>query len=175
MDTGRPHEAPYGITVLRAVAACAVAAALAAGCTSEHPDSHAPPPPANLAFVDVEATRGVCDQIAPAVARFFSYDYRRLDEALSETMADTTPRYWTEVEPSLRIVRDVAPRKQVVASADVVATSVRMLEPSRAELLLFVNRRTTEVAAAPQLDTSTVVVKAARTGPHWKIDGMTVS
>ena len=171
MGTGRPHHIP----VLRAVAACAVAATLAAGCSSEHPDNHAPPPPANLAFVDVEATRAVCDQIAPAVALFFSYDYRRLDDDLSETMADTTPRYWTEVEPSLRIVREVAPRKQVVASADVVATSVRMLEPSRAELLLFVNRRTTEASAAPQLDGSTVVVKAARTGPHWKIDGMTVS
>ena len=180
MGTDRPHDAPYGITVLRAVAICAVAATLAAGCSSEHRDSehrdsHGPPPPANLAFVDVEATRAVSDQIAPAVARFFSYDYHRLDGDLSETMADTTPRYWTEVEPSLRIVRDVAPRKQVVASADVVATSVRMLEPSRAELLLFVNRRTTEGSAAPQPDASTVVVKAARTGPHWKIDGMTVS
>ena len=115
------------------------------------------------------------EQITPAVARFFSYDYRRLDGDLSETMADTTPRYWTTVEPSLQVVREVAARKQIVASADVVATSVRVLEPSRAELLLFVNRRTTQASAAPQLDSSSVVIKAARTGPHWKIDGMSVS
>lgn len=162
--------------VHRAVLACAVAATLATGCTGEHRDDHAPPPPpANLAFVDAEATRAVSEQITAAVTRFFSYDYRRLDGDLSETMSDTTPRYWAEVEPSLRIVRDVAPRKQVVASADVVATSVRVLEPGRAELLLFVDRRTTEATAAPQLDASSVIVKAARTGPDWKIDGMTVS
>jgi Mce-associated membrane protein len=172
MGTGRPHDT----AVLRVVIACTVAAMLAVGCTSEHRDKHAlPPPPANLAFIDVEATHAVTEQIAPAVARFFSYDYRRFDAHLSETMADTTPRYWTELEPSLRIVREVAPGKQVVANAEVVATSVRVLEPSRAELLLFVNRRTTQASAAPQLEASSVVVKAARTGPHWKIDGMTLS
>lgn len=172
MSTGRPPDT----AVPRAVVACAVAATLAAGCTSEQRENHAPPPPPdNLAFVDVGATRAVSGQIASAVTRFFSYDYRRLDGDLSESMADTTPRYWAEVEPTLRIVRDVAPRKQVVASADVVATSVRVLEPSRAELLLFVNRRTTEGTAAPQQVASTVVVKAARSGPDWKIDGMTVS
>lgn len=172
MGTGRPHDT----AVLRTAVACIVAATLAAGCTSRHRDNHVPsPPPANLAFIDVEATGAVSEQIAPAVARFFSYDYRQFDGHLSETMADTTSRYWTEVEPSLRIVREVVPRKQVVASAEVVATSVRVLEPGRAELLLFVNRRTTEATAAPQLDASSVVVKAVRTGPLWKIDGMTVS
>ncbi|MGH3906087.1 MAG: hypothetical protein ACRDTE_18180 [Pseudonocardiaceae bacterium] len=160
------------------VAVGTLVAGLVAGCAgdSSAEDHNAPSPlPANLAFVDVEATRAVSEQIKPAVARFFSYDHRQFDAYLSQVMADTTPRYWTEVEPSLSIVRDVASRKQVVASAEVVATSVRVLEPSRAELLLFVNRRTTEAGGPPQLEGSSVVIKAARTGPNWKIDGMTVS
>lgn len=150
---------------------------LTSGCTGE-PSTGRPapePPPANLAFVDVEATRAVSEQIAPAVARFFSYDHRRLDEHMSQTMADTTPRYWTAVEPSLRIVRDVAPAKQVIANAKVRDTAVRDLQPGRAELLLFVDRSTTEGGAEPQREASSVVVTAVRTGPYWKIDGMTVS
>lgn len=163
-----------------AVAAAVVLAlvtTLTNGCSGERGTGEpAPqPPPANLAFIDVEATRAVSEQIAPAVARFFSYDHRRLDEHLAQTMADTTPRYWTAVEPSLRVVRDVAPAKQVVASAEVVATSVRGLQPSRAELLLFVDRSTTERGGEPQREASSVVVTAVRTGPHWKIDGMSVS
>lgn len=176
MAAGRARNAAARRVALGGTLAAALL--VVAGCTgdsAEHPGDHAPPAPANLAFIDTEATRAVSEQITPAVARFFSYDYRRLDEHMSQAMADSTARYWTEVEPSLTIVREVAPRKQVVATAEVVATSVRVLEPSRAELLVFVDRRTTEAGAAPQLEASSVIVKAARTGPHWKIDGMSVS
>lgn len=183
MGTGRPPgtgarpAARVLATAATAVTAVALVSTLTTGCTGERStDERAPqPPPANSAFIDVEATRAVSEQIAPAVERFFSYDYRRLDEHMSQTMADTTSRYWTAVEPSLRIVRDVAPAKQVVADAKVVATSVHDLQPSRAQLLLFVDRSTTERNAEPQREASSVVVTAVRTGPNWKIDGMSVS
>ncbi|MFN2495831.1 MAG: hypothetical protein ABR608_07975 [Pseudonocardiaceae bacterium] len=157
------------------IALLAVAlAGLGAGCTGDRDADSPPPGPANLAFVDVEASRAVTDQITPAVARFFSYDFRRLDEHSLAIQESTTARYWSEIAPSLEIVRGVAPSKQTVASAEVIATSLRVLEPGRAELLLFVNRSTTEAGGPPQLEGSSVVVTAARIGPMWKIEGMRV-
>lgn len=159
---------------LRTVAAVLLAG-LAAGCAGQRGQASPPPRPANLAFIDVEATSTVSDQIAPAVARFFSYDFRRLDEHASTIMADSTAGYWAKVEPTLGIVRSVAASQQVVTTSEVVATSVRVLEPGRAELLLFIDRDTTRAGAPPHREPSSVIVTAARIGPTWKIDGMTVS
>ncbi|MGH3938725.1 MAG: hypothetical protein ACRDTG_08820 [Pseudonocardiaceae bacterium] len=130
--------------------------------------------PANLAFIDVAATSAVSGEIAPAVARFFSYDFRQLDEHSAQIMADSTAKYWAEVEPTLGVVRQVASAQQVVTTAEVVATSVHLLEPSRAELLLFLNRNTTRTGVAPQQEPSSIIVTAARIGPAWKLDGMRV-
>ncbi len=175
-----------GTGCTRGTAALLVAVAvgaLGAGCTDDPSDDHRDDHrgggaqaarPANVAFLDVETSRAVSEQITPAVARFFSYDFRRLDEHAAQVMADTTARYWSGVEPSLEIVREVAPRKQAVATAEVVATALDTLEPGRATLLLFVNRTTTEAGGPAQQERSSVVVTAARIGPHWKIDGMTV-
>lgn len=148
--------------------------ALVVGCTDEPSAADPASRPANLAFVDVAATTAVSDEIAPAVARFFSYDFRDLDKHTAQIMADSTAAYWTQVEPKLAVVRSVAVSRQVVSSADVVAISVRMLEPSRAELLLFVDRNTTQVDAAPHREPSSIIVTAARIGPAWKLDGMRV-
>lgn len=150
---------------------------LACGCAGEPDGEAAPSPapePANLAFVDVESSRAVLEQIPPAVTRYLSYDFRRLDEYAAQTMTDTTAKYWSEVEPSLEILREVAARRQVVSTAEVVGTSLDVLEPGRATLLLFVNRSTVEAGGPAQRETSGIVVTAVRVGPDWKIDGMRV-
>ncbi|MGH3914942.1 MAG: hypothetical protein ACRDTC_16270 [Pseudonocardiaceae bacterium] len=149
-------------------------AGVAVGCTDESNEAGPPPAPANLAFVDVEATTAVSNEIAPAVARFFSYDFRNLDEHSAQIMADSTAGYWSQVEPTLEVVREIAVSRQIVISAEVVATSVDVLEPSRAELLLFVDRVTTEGEGPPQREPSSVLVTAARIGTAWKIEGMKV-
>lgn len=147
---------------------------LAAGCTADRTGDAPAPSPANLAFVDVEASRAVLDQITPAVAGFFSYDSRRLDEHERAIRESTTDRYWSEIAPTLTVVREVTPNRQVSTTAEVVATSLHVLQPDRAELLLFVDRNTTEAGGPPQLVSSTITVTAARIGPAWKIDGMMV-
>jgi len=152
--------------------ALAAVAALGADCAGEGGTDPPPAPPANLAFLDVEASRAVLDQITPAVQRFYSYDFQRLDEHEQEIMAVTTARFWSDIAPTLEIVREVAPRKQIVVTATVVAASLRGLEPSRAELLLFVNRSTTQAGAPPQPDATSIVVTAAQIGPVWRIDGL---
>lgn len=149
---------------------------LVLGCTDEadEAETRLPPGPANLAFIDVEATAAVSAEIAPAVARFFSYDFRNLDVYSAQILADFTAGYSAQVEPTLEVVREVAVSKQVVTTAEVVATSVDVLEPSRAELLLFVDRVITEADGPPQREPSSVLVTAARIGPVWKIDGIRV-
>lgn len=156
------------------VVGAVLVAGVVAGCAGEASTGTPEALPANLAFVDVEATAAVSDQIAPAVARFFSYDFRRLDEHSAQIMADSTASYWAEVEPTLEVVRSVATTRRVTIASEVVATSVRVLEPSRAELLLFVNRSTTLADAPPHREPSSIHVTAAQIGPNWKIDGMTV-
>jgi Mce-associated membrane protein len=160
----------------RAVAVVlAVIAAVVTGCGGHRDDGAPAPRPANLAFIYVQASHTVLNQISPAVAQFFSYDYRHLDEHDRQVRAVSTAQFWSRTEPSLKVVNDVAPRKQVVASAQVVASSLHLLQPGRAELLLFVNRSTTEAAGRPQLDGASVLVTASRIGQAWKIDEMTVS
>ncbi|MGQ0775919.1 MAG: hypothetical protein ACT4NY_16120 [Pseudonocardiales bacterium] len=157
----------------RAVVAVLLAG-LVASCAGEASVAAPAALPANLAFIDVEATAAVSDEIAPAVARFFSYDFRQLDEHSAQIMADSTAAYWAQVEPTLEVVRSVATSRQVATTSEVVATSVRVLEPSRAELLLFVNRSTTQADAPAQREPSSIIVTAAQIGPNWKIDAMTV-
>ncbi|HEU0088195.1 MAG TPA: hypothetical protein VFQ77_11205 [Pseudonocardiaceae bacterium] len=167
MGTGGPRT--------RVVALVALLAALLAGCAHQRSaEVPAPARPANLAFVDIEASRAVSDQITPAVARFFSYDYRWLDAHFSQLRSDSTARFWSEQEPSLGVVREVVARKQVVGTAKVVATSLHVLEPGRAELLLFVDRRITQAGGPAQEVNSSVLITAARVGPNWKLDGMAV-
>jgi hypothetical protein len=135
---------------------------LVTGCAGNREPDPPAPAPANLAFVDVEAGRTVTEQITPAVAQFFSYDFRRLDEHALAVQACTTARYWSEATPGLTILREVAPGKQAIATAEVIATSLRFLEPGRAELLLFLNRSITEAGGPPQPLGDSVVVTAAR-------------
>jgi Mce-associated membrane protein len=160
---------------LRTGAAWLVAiVALLTGCTSDRGDGAPAPRPANLAFIYDEASKTVLNQMSPAVAGFFSYDYRHLDEHEVQLKAVSTDRFWSQLQPTLKILHEVAPRKQAAATATVVANSLHLLQPGRAELLLFVNRSTTEAAGRPQLAGSSVLVTAARRGSTWKIDGMTV-
>lgn len=160
----------------RAVAALlAATATLVAGCGNDRSDGAPTPRPANLAFIYVQASHTVLNQISPAVAQFFSYDYQHLDEHNTRIRAASTARFWSQTAPSLKVVNDVAPREQVVATAQVVASSLHLLQPGRAELLLFVNRSTTEAGERPQPDGVSVLVTAARVGQLWKIDEMTVS
>lgn len=166
MGTDRVRRTGFPLVVL------AVGAVLGTGCTADRESGPPPAPPANLAFVDVEAGDAVLDQLTPAVERFYSYDFRRLDEYELALMAVTTARFWSDTSPTLRIVGEVAPRKQVVVAADVVAASLSVLEPSRAELLLFVSRSTTQAGGPPQRDVISVVVTTVRIGPEWRIDGL---
>lgn len=167
MATGRLRRTAALLVAIAAVAT------LGAGCQADDRATDSPPaPPANLAFVDVEASRAVLDQMTPAVERFYSYDFQRLDEHEREIMAVSTARFWSDIAASLQIVREVAPRKQVTVTAEVIATSLSALEPSRAELLLFVNRSTTQAGGPPQRDVTSIVVTAVRIGPAWQIDGL---
>lgn len=161
-----------------AAALLVVIAALVTGCASTSDDTGdgAPAPrPADLTFIYVQATHTVLDQISPAVAQFFSYDYRHLDEHNRQIRAASTASFWNQTEPSLKVVNDVAPRKQLVGSAQVVASSLHLLQPARAELLLFVDLTATQAGGPPRRDGVSVLVTAARIGQVWKIDGMTVS
>jgi Mce-associated membrane protein len=167
----------------RTVAALlAVIAALVAGCGGDSDDGSgdsgdgAPAPrPADLTFIYVQATHTVLAQIPPAVAQFFSYDYRHLDQHNRQIRAASTASFWSQTEPSLKVVNDVAPRKQLVGSAQVVDSSLHLLQPARAELLLFVDLTATQAGGPPRRDGVSVLVTAARIGQVWKIDGMTVS
>jgi Mce-associated membrane protein len=161
------------VAAARVAVVAVISAAVLAGCSDDEPNGTvSAPPPANLAFVDVETSRLVLDQISPAVARFYSYDFRQLDEHAADIREIGTARFWSEIEPTLELVRSVALSREVVATAEVVGTSLRVLEPGRAELLLFVDRSTTETNGPPQQDGSSVLVNAARIGSQWKIDGM---
>lgn len=168
MSIGRPRNTATTFVPIVAI----VLAGFLAGCSNEPVENSHDSGSANLAFLDVPASHAVLDQIAPAVVRFYSYDFRRIDEHAAGIREVSTARYWSDVGPMLEIIRTVAPSKQAVATAEVVATALHSLGQGRAEVLLFVNRSTVEAGGAPQREGSSIVVTAARVGPQWKIDGM---
>jgi hypothetical protein len=164
MKTDRPR--------LRAALLVAVIAVLGAGCAGEPgaDPAPAPVPPADAASLDTEAGRAVLDQLTPAVEKFYSYDFQQLDEHELAMTTVTTARYWSEIEPTLSIVREVASSKQVTVSATVSSASLRVLEAGRAEVLMSVNRSTTQQGGPARQDTFSVVVTAELVGSEWKID-----
>ena len=85
---------------------------------------------------------------------------------------DTVEQY----DPLFEVIRDNAYETETVVDVEVIASSVVRAGDERAEILLFVNRPTTNARTEePVVYRDQVTVSMQRVDGEWKIDGLTSS
>ena len=93
----------------------------------------------------VEAATGSARTAAErAAVPLLSYDYRTLDEDQSAAHDVMTSDYRRDdYDPLFEVIRDNAPASKTVVDVEVIASAVVRAGADRAEILLFLNRPTT--------------------------------
>ncbi|MFC0042355.1 hypothetical protein [Actinomadura rayongensis] len=147
-----------------------VIAGAGAGFLVAAADSEATSPAANKAAVDADATARVAADVSGSVARIFSYTPDGLAETERAAAAVLKGRAAEQYKQILAPVKQQAPAQRLTLTTRVVRAGVVSLDDDRAELLVFLDQRTTRAGqpvgttAAAQL-----TVTARRDGGDWRI------
>ena len=109
-----------------------------------------------------------------AIAEVLSYDYRTLDEDERTATSFLTPRYQRDAYDDVwdTIARN-APETRTVVTATVVGSSIVRAGEDRTEVLVLVDRPTTnKKVTEPVVYEDHVTVTMVRTGDEWLIDDL---
>ncbi len=119
---------------------------------------------------EVARAQGAAEQAAVPV---LSYDYRSLEEDADAARGYLTEDYAEDYDQLFEVIADNAPRTEAVVRAEVIASSVVRTAPERVEVLLFVNRPTTnKQVSEPVVYRDQVTVTMVRQGEEWRVDGL---
>lgn len=130
----------------------------------------------NTALSDVGTTATVNEQVGDAVAKVYSFDFARLDQAEADARAGITAPFDKQFDQIFGNVRQLAPKQKAVVTATVPKKAVASIEGDHATVYLFVNQVITRVddngarqqgGAAARLR-----VDAENVDGRWKISGM---
>jgi Mce-associated membrane protein len=165
--------------VLGAVAVIAVAAAVLAGVLSTRgPGDKVVEATAQLSsgskVTDIEE-RAMAAQAAAreAIVPVLSYDYRKLDAAQSAAHGYLTASYQKEYDKLFALIKRNAPGTQTVVTTKVIDSGIVRADTDRVQVLLFVDRPTTNKAsttAIPYQDQVTATMR--QVGGDWRIDNL---
>jgi Mce-associated membrane protein len=173
--TRRP---PYLVPgwVLAVVGVIALAAAATAGVlATRHPADKVIQSEASLStgskVTDIEE-RALAAQAAAkeAIVPVLSYDYRRLDADQKRAEGYLTDSYRKSYDKLFAMIKQNAPRTQTVITTKVVDSGIVRVDGDRVQVLLFVDRPTTNKASAtaiPYQDQVTATMQ--RVGDDWRI------
>lgn len=109
-----------------------------------------------------------------AIVPVLSYDYRRLDEDAAAARSYMTAAYQDDkYDPLFSLIEDNAPGTQTVVGAQVVDSAVVRTGRDRVDVLLFVDRPTTnKQVSEPIVYKDQVTVTMARVDGQWLVDGL---
>ena len=112
-----------------------------------------------------------------AIVPVLSYDYRRLDEDAAAARSYMTSAYQDDkYDPLFSLIEDNAPETQTVVGAQVVDSAVVRTGRDRVDVLLFVDRPTTNKQVSdPIVYKDQVTVTMARVDGQWLVDGLQTS
>jgi Mce-associated membrane protein len=129
------------------------------------PDKAAPKGAQNIADAVTAAEKAVVPVLA--------YDYRDLDGTKKAAVAQLTPKFREKYEQTFTLIQQNAPETKAVVSVQVVASAVGRVSDASTEVLLFVNRPTTNKAhPEPVIYKDQVTLTMVRSGSTWRIDNM---
>jgi len=176
-----PRRAPYLLPgwVLAMVGVLAVAAVvLAAVLASHQPASHTVQGEATLAsgtkVTEIEQSASDAEAAArTAIVPLLSYDYRHLDADQRKAEGYLTDSYRASYDKLFGIIKQNAPSTQTVITTKVVESGIVRVNGDRVQVLLFVDRPTTNKATTtpiPYQDQVTATMQ--KVGGSWLVDNL---
>lgn len=176
-----PRRAPYLLPgwVLAMVAVLAVAAVvLAAVLAGHHPGSKVIQGEATLSsgtkVTDIEQSAADAEAAArTAIVPLLSYDYRHLDADQSKAEKYLTDSYRKSYDSLFAVIKQNAPGTQTVITTKVVESGIVRVDGDRVQVLLFVDRPTTNKASTtpiPYQDQVTATMQ--KVGGSWLVDNL---
>ncbi|HEX6148842.1 J domain-containing protein [Nocardioides sp.] len=123
-----------------------------------------------------EATGTARTAAERAAVPLLSYDHRSLDADQEAAHDVVTSRYRSDYDDLFELIRENAPATRTVVEVEVVASAIVRAGDDRAEILLFVNRPTTNKATQePVVYKDQVTLTMERVGEEWLVDDLTTS
>lgn len=163
-----PVVPAWGLVVLAVLAGLALTVAVVAAV-------RAPEPVSDKGGVLVEESAEQARAAAVrAIVPVLSYDYRRLDEDAAAARSYMTSGYQDDkYDPLFSLIEDNAPGTQTVVGAQVVDSAVVRTGRDRVDVLVFVDRPTTnKQVSEPIVYKDQVTVTMARVDGQWLVDDL---
>ena len=121
-------------------------------------------------------TRAAVAAAESAIVPVLSYDHQDLDASQQAAKEVLTPSYAKEYAKIFQVIRDNAPATRATVTARVISSGVVRTGDDRVEVLVFVDRPTTNKAhRKPIVYRDQVTVTMARRGASWLVDGLKTS
>ena len=125
---------------------------------------------------DESAARAAQVAAERAVVPVLSYDYEHLDEDQEAAQALMTGSYRQEYDKLFTVLEENAPQTQTRVSASVVASGIVRASDDRVQVLVFVDRPTTnKLSAAPVVYKDQVTLSMQLVDGTWLVDDMVTS
>ena len=125
--------------------------------------------------VAAEASGVAAQQAAErAAVAVLAYDYRTLDQSEREAQSHLSARYRAdEFAPLWATVKQNAPTSKTVITAEVVASGVVRATPDRVQVLVLVDRPTTNADhVSPVIYRDHVTLTMVESAGQWLVDGL---
>jgi Mce-associated membrane protein len=166
-EAGTGRQAPRRGTVpawlLAVLAAITVVMVVAAGYLVSQPSDD------SIADATSEA-QGAAER---AVVTILAYDYRTLDEDQKAGGALMTSSYKKKYDQLFEVIKENADAVKPVVTVEVVASGIVRSGADRVQVLVFVNRPTTNAKTTePQVSRDQVVMTMERSGDDWLVDDL---
>lgn len=111
-----------------------------------------------------------------AVVPVLSYDYRHLDEDQQAAEATMTGKYRQEYDKLFTVLQENAPQTRTTVSAEVVASGIVRASEDRVQVLVFVDRPTTnKLSTEPVVYKDQVTLSMQRVDGEWLVDDLVTS
>lgn len=124
------------------------------------------------------STREAQSAAERAVVPILSYDYQDLEGDQAEAQSFMTSDYREDYDKLFEVLKQNAPATETVVETEVIASSIvrSASETDRVEILLFVNRPTTNKAnKEPLVYKDQVTVTMEKVGEDWLVDSLKTS
>ena len=162
LDTPRPVPAwllaVVGLVLAGLVAGCAWAWQTTSGETEE------------------EATRAAQAAAERAIVPVLSYGYQSLEEDRARAEGYLTSDYRADYDKLFGVIADNAPQTQTTVEATVVASGIVRSGQDRVDVLVFVDRPTTnKLTPEPETYKDQVTVTMQKVGDAWLVDNLVTS
>ena len=123
-----------------------------------------------------EATRAAQTAAEQAIVPILSYDYETLDADQQRAQSYLTSDYRSDYDQLFGVISENAPSTQTTVSAEVVGSGIVRSGRDRVQVLVFVDRPTTnKLTPQPVVYKDQVTVTMQKVGDDWLVDDLLTS